>query len=157
MGGRVVSDVTPSFKHHGPCGCGCGKEGNLRVRPWKDGTVCIARGCTCKRCTGKANRSRGDAAGRKVRKKLGLVGAATRHEEGWGGPLRTESKAGGIARPVITAHRNVKLQSEVSRPIGDNRPFVGSFTYEGRTVFTIDADDLEPVVAALAESWGGAA
>ena len=149
-----MSEVETRFKPFGPCGCGCGKEGNLRVRPWKDGTVCVARGCSCKRCKGKAVRSHGDAAGRKARKALGLGGVRSRHEEVWGGPVRTESKSQGVARPVITAHSNAKNQSEQARPMGDNRPFLGSFTYRNRTVFTVDADDMEAVVFALAEAWG---
>lgn len=149
-----MSEVTPNMKPFGACGCGCGKEGTLRVKAYRDGTVCVSRGCPCARCRGKANRSRGDAAGRKVRKALGLVGASTRHEEGWGGPVRTESKAGAQAKPVHTAHRNVKAQSEQSRPIGDSRPFVGAFTVDGRTVLTLDADDLEAVVVAFAQTWG---
>lgn len=149
-----MAEVETRFKPFGTCGCGCGKEGNLRVKAWRDGVLCVARGCTCPRCRGKRNRQKGDAAGRKARKALGLVGANTRHEELWGGPARTESKEGGIARPVITAHGNAKNQSEQARPMGDNRPFLGSFTYRNRTVFTVDSEDMEAVVFALAESWG---
>lgn len=146
--------VQNNLKPFGACGCGCGKEGTLRVKAWRDGVVCVSRGCTCPRCRGKRNRAKGDAAGRKIRKQLGLAGANTRHEEHWSGPSRTESKEGGIARPVITAHQNAKNQSEAARPIGDNRPFVGSFTYRGKTVFTVGADDLETFVFACAEAWG---
>jgi hypothetical protein len=145
-----------NLKPFGVCSCGCGREGNYRAKPWADGSLCT-RNCDkarCPRCRGRANRSRGDAAGRKARKALGLMGVRSRHEEVWGGPTRTESKAGGIARPVITAHRNAKNQSEVSRPMGDNRPFCGSFTYDGRTVFTVDGDDLESFVGAMAVHFG---
>lgn len=151
-----MTDVANRLLPFGPCGCGCGREARLRVKPWADGTVCVTRGCPCKRCQGRANRSRGDAAGRKVRKQLGLVGVNTRHEEGWGGPVRTESKSGGVARPVITAHLNARTQSEASRPIGDSRPFCGSFTYAGKTVFTVDAAHLEEFVVAMAHSYGAA-
>lgn len=148
--------VTPNFKdNQGTCGCGCGAYGTLK-KPWRDGVTCVARRCKCKRCEGKANRKRGDDKAAKVRKQLGLGGANTRHEELWGGPVRVESKSGGIARPVVTAHLNARAQSEAARAVGDHRPFLGAFTGTGsqKAIYTIGADELEAVVFALAEAWG---
>lgn len=150
-----MSDVLANLKEKAECGCGCGAFGTLK-KPNRRGVRCVARLCRCKSCTGRKANDKGNRAGTKARKLLGLRGANTRHEEAWGGPVRTESKSQGAARPVITAHGNAKAQSEQARPMGDTRPFIGSFTYERRTVFTLDADDLEAVVCALAESWRSA-
>lgn len=150
----MTDQVTSNLKEMSECGCGCGVYGILKKSPNRAGVRCVKAKCNCKSCKGRKVNARGNAAGTKARKRLGLVGANTRHEEAWGGPVRTESKSQGPARPVITAHNNAKAQSEHARPIGDNRPFIGSFTFGPRTVFTIDADELERVVFALAESWG---
>jgi hypothetical protein len=150
--------VQPQFKPFGACGCGCGKEGNLRPKPWRDGVVCVSRGCECPRCRGKRNRAKGDSKARRARKVLGLAGANTRHEELWGGPVRVESKAGARdgANAVFTHYRNARNQSEQARPIGDNRRFVAMFCPDGtkHTLYVIRDDDLEAAVFALAESWG---
>ncbi len=150
-----MTDVTPNFRETGECGCGCGSYGSLK-KPWRDGSRCVARKCRCKRCLGAQNRKRGDAKASKVRKRLGLVGAGTRHEELWGGPVRVESKSGAQARPPVTAHLKAKAQSEQARSLGDTRPFMGAFTPDGssKPVYTIGDDELEAVVFALAQAWG---
>ncbi len=83
-------------------------------------------------------------------------GANTRHEELWGGPVRTESKAGLKAKTVATAYNASRAQSEAARPTGDVRPFVASFCPDGskHTLFVIRDDDLETAVFAMAEAWG---
>lgn len=116
------------------------------------------RGCDDPSARGKRNRAKGDRRARGARKQLGLAGANTRHEELWGGPVRTEAKAGGKAKPVATAYNLARAQSEAARPIGDTRPFVASFCPDGskHTLFVIRDDDMEAVAFALAEAWGAA-
>lgn len=152
-------DVTPNLKTNvGSCGCGCELYGTLRAKPWRDGVVCVRRGCTCPRCRGKRNRAKGDSKARKARQVLGLTGVNTRHEELWGGPLRTEAKAGGKASTVRTAYEASRAQSDAAKPLGDTRPFVASFAPDntGHVYFVVRADDLERVVFALAEQWSAA-
>lgn len=103
----------------GDCECGCGIFGTLRRRPLNH-----VRGCPCKRCQGKRNRTKGDSKARKARKTLGLAGVNSRHEEHWGGPLRIEVKSGAFAKPVATKYYLARAQSEQHRPLGDVRPFV---------------------------------
>lgn len=103
----------------GDCECGCGIFGTLRRRPLNH-----VRGCPCKRCQGKRNRTKGDSKARQARKTLGLAGVNSRHEEHWGGPLRIEVKSGSFAKPVATKYYLARAQSEAHRPIGDTRPFV---------------------------------
>lgn len=118
-----MSEVAPVFKPNGPCNCGCGKEGTFRAKPWRDGTLCVTR-CDCRRCLGRRVRAKGDSKARKARKALGIPGANSRHEEVWGGPVRVEVKAGAQVKPAITAFLRCEAQSELSRAIGDHRPFM---------------------------------
>jgi hypothetical protein len=46
------------------------------------------------------------------------------HEENLRGPFRIEVKAGAQVKAVATKFLAAEKQSEASRPIGDNRPFV---------------------------------
>jgi hypothetical protein len=75
-------------------------------RPDRQG-VRRVRGCGDPAARGRRNRTKGDSKARRARKKLGLGGHLTRHEENWGGRFRTEVKAG---------HRSVRLLP-VSRPL----------------------------------------
>ena len=150
-----MSDVTPIPKDAGECGCGCGKHGTYRRKPWANGVRCIRTGCPCPRCRGKRNRSKGDSQAAKVRRHLAASGVATRHEEGWAGALRIEVKAGAQAGPILTRYLAAKAQSEAARPIGDNRPFVFAAAPErGPRLYVIEEDELAQVMAALAENWG---
>jgi len=73
---------------------------------------------------GKRNRAKGDAKARRARKRLGISGANTRHEELWGGALRLEVKSGAQVAPIATRFRAAEQQSNASRSLGDVRPFV---------------------------------
>jgi hypothetical protein len=110
--------VETYLKEKSDCACGCGLYGTPRKRP--EGHV---RGCKCPRCSGQRNRSKGDKKARDARKKLGLGGANTRHEEHWGGAIRVEVKAGAQIKPVVTAYLRCEMQSEPHRPVGDHRAF----------------------------------
>lgn len=92
-------------------------------RPARDGKRRV-RGCTDPVATGKRNRAKGDGKARRARKALGLVGVNSRHEEHWGGEFRCEVKAGIQIQPIETRFRAAEMQSQVSRPLGDIRPFV---------------------------------
>lgn len=100
----------------------CPKFGTLG-KPARDGKRRI-KGCGDPVARGKRNRTKGDSKARVARKKLGLVGANSRHEEHWGGALRVEIKAGAQVKPIETRFSSAQAQSEAARPIGDNRPFV---------------------------------
>jgi hypothetical protein len=132
----------------GDCACGCGLFGTLRKRPLNH-----IRDCLCRQCMGKRNRSKGDSKARVARKALGLTGANTRHEEHWGGGLRVEVKAGAQVGPIWTRFRDARNQSEVQRPIGDNRPFAMVAMPDGQKsgLIIISLDDLAAFVAAIQE------
>ena len=157
-----MNDVQPRLKENvGDCGCGCGRAGTLRVRPWKDGTVCVSRGCECPRCIGKRNKQLGQRKQAKAVSKLGVPRSSLRpgHEELLGGTVRIEVKAGVQVRPAVTAFERMERQSEAQRPVGDHRPFVGVAMPEGSSdgVVLIRLSVLPEAVAALAEQLGGAA
>lgn len=143
------------FKDQGECGCGCGTFGTYRVKAWSNGVRCVRTCKSCAQCRGKRARSKGDAKASKVRRALAAGGAATRHEEGWGGALRIESKAGAQVKPILTRYLAAKNQSEAQRPIGDNRPFVLAASPDrGPVLLVLELDELEQVVAAVAANWG---
>ena len=138
------------------CGCGCGLVGSLRARPWRDGVVCVKRGCVCKRCTGKRSRAKGDNKALRARKALGIPGANTRHEELMGGLVRWEAKAGVQVKPMWSAFLKAEVQSEGQRPFGDHRPFVMTAAADGQSdqLFSCRLSKLPEVIAALAEQMG---
>ena len=82
------------------------------------------RGCSDPAARGRRNRTKGDAKARRARKKLGLGGHLTRHEENWAGAFRTEIKAGIQVGPIATRFNAAKAQSDASKALGDIRPFV---------------------------------
>jgi hypothetical protein len=90
-----------------------GRDGKRRVR-----------GCGDPRARGKRNRAKGDSKARRARKRLGISGANTRHEEHWGGHLRMEVKAGAQVQPIATRFHAAEKQSAQAKAIGDIRPFV---------------------------------
>lgn len=147
----VVNNLKPGPE---PCGCGCEVVGVLRARAWRDGVVCVKRGCSCRRCLGKRNTKKGDTKARDARKALGFR-ANTRHEELAGGLLRWEAKAGAQVAPMWTAFIKAERQSEQQRPVGDNRPFVMTAAPDGLSdqLFSCRLSKLPEVVAALAEQW----
>jgi hypothetical protein len=73
---------------------------------------------------GRRNRTKGDAKARRARKKLGLGGHLTRHEENWGGYFRTEVKAGAQVGPIATRFQAAYAQSLAAKALGDIRPFI---------------------------------
>lgn len=87
------------------------------------------RGCGCNPCRGRRNRRKGLRKQRDARKALGVPASkfATQHtnEETWGWEhFRVEVKAGKQVNPVATRFLGAEAQSEGSRAIGDNRPFL---------------------------------
>lgn len=95
----------------------------LLGKPGRDGKRRV-RGCGDPRARGKRNRAKGDSKARRARKKLGITGANTRHEEHWGGHLRMEVKAGAQVQPIATRFHQAEKQSAQAKAIGDIRPFV---------------------------------
>jgi len=91
------------------------------------------RGCGDPAARGKRNRRKGDAKARRARKKLGLGGHLTRHEENWGGAFRTEIKAGLQVGPIATRFQAAKAQSDAAKALGDIRPFVMVAMPDGTT------------------------
>ena len=105
----TLGDACPKFGLLGRAG----RDGKRRVK-----------GCGDPVARGKRNRTKGDDKARMARKRLGIGGANTRHEELWGGQFRLEVKAGAQIEPIATRYRNAEQQSEQHRAIGDSRPFV---------------------------------
>lgn len=99
----------------------CPKFGTLG-RPDRNGKRRV-RGCGDPVARGKRNRAKGDAKARSARRRLGLSGANTRHEEHWRGALRVEIKAGAQIQPIATRFEAAKNQSREGKAIGDIRPF----------------------------------
>jgi len=149
-----MSEHVNYLKPKGECGCGCGKFGTLK-KPNRAGIRCVSRECVCNSCRGKNNRRKGDRKAATARKQLGAMGANSRHEEHWGGGLRIEAKAGAQVGPILTRYLAARNQSEASRAIGDNRPFVmAAMPDKGPGLLVIEMDELEQIVAALLENWG---
>lgn len=153
-----VRQVEPMFKDNlGVCGCGCGDEGLLRVKPWRSNGVRCTRACKCNQCRGRRVREKGDRKAAKARKMLGLVGANTRHEEHWRGSMLVESKAGAQVKPIWTRFKAARDQAEASRAIGDLRPFVMVAAADGAPILLVlDINDVREVAAAVIEDWGNA-
>jgi hypothetical protein len=95
----------------------------LLMKEGRDGKKRV-RGCGDPRARGKRNRAKGDSKARRARKKLGISGANSRHEEHWGGHLRLEVKAGAQVGPIATRFFAAENQSRQSKSVGDIRPFV---------------------------------
>jgi hypothetical protein len=110
---------------------GCPLFGALG-RPGRDGARRI-RNCGDPAARGKRNRTKGDSKARRARKKLGLGGHLTRHEDNWGGAFRCEVKAGAQVGPIWTRFRDAKNQSDACKSLGDNRPFVMVAMPDGTT------------------------
>jgi hypothetical protein len=91
------------------------------------------RGCADPAARGRRNRTKGDAKARRARKKLGLGGHLTRHEENWGGYFRTEVKAGLQVGPIATRFQTAKAQSDAAKALGDIRPFIMVAMPDGTT------------------------
>lgn len=110
---------------------GCPLFGTLG-RPDR-GNLRRVRGCSDPAARGRRNRRKGDSKARRARKKLGLGGHLTRHEENWGGAFRTEIKAGIQVGPIATRFQAAKAQSDAAKALGDIRPFVMVAMPDGTT------------------------
>jgi hypothetical protein len=111
------------------------------------------RGCGDPSARGKRNRTKGDSKARRARRKLGLGGHLTRHEENWGGAFRTEVKAGAQIGPIATRYFLAKSQSDAAKAIGDLRPFVMVAMPDGTSkgIVLMDLDEFSDLVAIVIE------
>jgi len=145
-------DVVVPLDRKVDCPCGCGLFGVARY-----GRLKHCRGCTCRSCSGRRVRSLGHKSQGKAAHKLGLVPSgrkARSNEEDEAGALRYENKTGRVARPVITAFRNVRAQSEATRPFGDVRPFLATFDADGLHVGVFDLDHQVELALAILRNHG---
>lgn len=150
-------DVSPNFKDPlVSCPCGCGAEGRLRVKPWRDGSNCNRNCKGCAHCKGLRSRRRGARGQAKASNLLGIPASSLRpgHEEFARGAVLWEHKEGAQSRPVLTRYHLSREQAEAARAVGDHRPFVATFGYDGTTVAVFDLKAGPEVVAALAEMYG---
>jgi hypothetical protein len=155
-----MTDVEPRFKAQDSCGCGCGAFGTLK-RPWRDGSQCVARRCSCKRCIGRQSAKRGRGKQSTAATILGIPRSTMHpgHEEHYAGALRVEVKSGKRdTGPAFTAYLRCETQSEASRPVGDHRPFAAVLMPEGTSdgLFQCRMSKLPDVVTALVENWSAA-
>jgi hypothetical protein len=122
------------------------KEGQLARSPGKENRPCpqtgiAVRECDCYSCRGRRNRSKGKTKQRQARKGLektfgvmaGPSQISTSHEEHWRLPVRSEVKAGGMAKTVDTFYRNTRAQADKDKAIGDVRPFLAVAMVDGST------------------------
>jgi hypothetical protein len=125
----------------------------LLGKPGRDGKRRV-RGCGDPAARGKRNRAKGDAKARRARKKLGLGGYLTRHEENWGGAFRTEIKAGAQVGPIRTRFDDAKAQSDAARASGDIRPFVMVAMPDGtnRGIVLMDLEEFAELASILLEN-----
>lgn len=136
-------DVTPNFKAPKvtcPCAKNCGAVGI----PTK-GTG-HPRQCTCPKCLAGRNSRQGKAAHRRIARELGAATSgrgSSSHEESWVHAFRLEAKTGAQAGPVITRYKASRAQSEVSRAIGDNRPFAAIYDSRRKGDPVVAVVDLE--------------
>lgn len=155
----VTSRLKPDT--YGPCGCGCERAGRYRKKPWGSGILCTIN-CdkdVCRSCRGSASNSSGRKKQAQVRKRVGATGRfhGAGHEENWQGPCRTEVKSGDRdAQVVATAYERERTQSDLSKSIGDTRPFMASYAPKGtkRSYHVIRDDELVDAAFALAEAFG---
>lgn len=111
------------------------------------------RGCADPAARGRRNRTKGDAKARRARKKLGLGGHLTRHEESWSGVVRTEIKAGIQVGPIATRFNAAKAQSDAAKALGDIRPFVMVAMPDGtsRGIVLMDLDEFSQIIMLVTE------
>ena len=112
------------------------------------------RGCGDPNARGRRNRTKGDSKARRARKKLGLGGHLTRHEENWGGIFRTEVKAGAQVGPIATRFQLAKGQSDAAKALGDIRPFIMVAMPDGTTkgIVLMDLDEFSDLISLIQES-----
>lgn len=110
---------------------GCPRFG-LLGRAGRDGKRRV-KGCGDPVARGKRNRAKGDSKARSARRRLGLSGSNTRHEEHWRGMLRVEIKAGSQVGPIATRFDAARNQSDEAKAFGDIRPFAMVAMPDGRS------------------------
>lgn len=114
------------------------------------------RGCADPAARGKRNRRKGDSKARRARKKLGLGGHLTRHEENWGGALRVEIKAGAQVKTIATKFNLAKAQSDAAKALGDIRPFAMVAMPDGSSegIVLMTLSEFSDIVSLLMEKGG---
>jgi hypothetical protein len=119
-------------------------------RPDRQG-VRRVRGCGDPAARGRRNRTKGDSKARRARKKLGLGGHLTRHEENWGGRFRTEVKAGAQVGPIATRFQAAYAQSLAAKALGDIRPFLMVAMPDGtnKGIVLMDLDEFSEIASLI--------
>lgn len=109
------------------------------------------RGCGDPSARGRRNRIKGDSKARRARRKLGLGGHLTRHEENWGGAFRIEVKAGVQVGPIATRFYAAKAQSDAAKALGDIRPFIMVAMPDGtaRGIVLMDLEEFSEIATLL--------
>lgn len=122
-------------------------------RPDKRG-VRRVRGCADPAARGRRNRTKGDSKARRARKKLGLGGHLTRHEENWSGRFLCEIKAGAQVGPIATRFQAAKAQSLAAKAVGDIRPFVMVAMPDGTSkgIVLMDLEEFSQIVLLLEQT-----
>ena len=115
------------------------------------------KGCGDPSARGRRNRTKGDSKARRARKKLGLGGYLTRHEENWGGYFRTEIKAGAQVGPIATRFFLAKAQSDAAKALGDIRPFIMVAMPDNTTkgIVLMDLEEFAEIASILTEDNRG--
>lgn len=129
-------EVENNLKPKGECGCGaCGLFGTLRVKPWRNGVTCVARGCSCKQCTGSKSKRGGQRDQQRKGAKLLGIQRARNDEQADRAAFRWENKRTGrtgVSGPVHNAWDKVEKVDDQLRPHGDTRPFIARFSVDTR-------------------------
>lgn len=134
------------------CPDGCGLFGRPVAR--RKGHV---RGCICVPCRNGRNSSQGKARHRRFAKNAGIrqgFGGSS-DEERWRDPFRWEIKSGKQVDPVVTRYELARAQSELTRPVGDPRPFAMGVepSAQGRpSLVLLDAEVWNGLIVPLLEA-----
>lgn len=116
------------------------------------------RSCSCWACQGRRNRAKGkrkQLEARKIADKgFGLAGptkTVTAHEENWRHRIRLEVKSGQQVKAMTTRFLEAETQSQVSKAVGDSRPFVFAAAPDGMTdqIWAFRASDLGRIIEAF--------
>tara|TARA_B100000902_G_C27096405_1_gene806494 strand:+ start:396 stop:944 length:549 start_codon:yes stop_codon:yes gene_type:complete len=120
------------------------------------------RGCDCRTCINRRNRSKGRRKQNMVRKKLGIPDrkfhGADAHEENWRSAVRIEVKAGQQVGPISTRFKKAEAQSwENVKNIegGKGKPFMMVAMPDGETdgIVLFRLSQLKEVVLGILENW----
>lgn len=154
-----MTEVKSFLKERIECGCGCGRYGPPRRKPWADDILCTTNcdKAKCAHCRGAGNRAKGKRGQRMAAKSAGVTRHAATHEESFRGALRMEVKADRACQPAVTAFMRLEAQAEAARAVGDPRPFMAAVKVEKATevIYMFRASQVDAVVTALAENlWG---